>query len=334
MNNVADGDHGVDRALRVTLPTEFAETAGAVLMDLLGPFEELSAGDLTFLDFYPPEGQGLSLEEVLEVLPSQVRASGRVRLDTRDVSRDWVDGWRQHFIPIVIGAVRIRPPWEPASEGTRPGGAAAEGALSHAALDAAAGAALVDVVINPGLGFGTGLHATTRGTLQLLQRVLGGRAAQGQQLGPVVDAGTGSGILAIAAAKLGWRPVVAFDNDPVALISARENVESNGVRGMVEIYESDIDQASPDWFAGATVLANMTLAPVTALFRRFISQPGALSGGGEMAGRPARVVVSGILAGAQEVQVLREACRCGFVPGERIYEDEWVSMEFSPGAGD
>ncbi|MBN1629874.1 MAG: 50S ribosomal protein L11 methyltransferase, partial [Thermoleophilia bacterium] len=256
-------------------------------------------------------GEPPSFEEVLAALPAELRASGRVQIETRDVSRDWVDGWRDHFGPIVIGGVRVRPPWEAALEG----------------------AALVDVVINPGLGFGTGLHATTRGTLQLLQRVTGGRVAQARPLGPVVDAGTGSGILAIAAAKLGWGPVFAFDNDPVALISARENVDANGVQGVVEIHQADIEEASPAWFAGATVLANMTLAPVTALLRRLVSLGGSWGSGVETVALPVRVVVSGILAGTQEVKLLGEARLHGLAPGERIYEDEWVSMELAPAAG-
>lgn len=328
-------DPGVDRALRLTVPSELAETAGAVLMDLLGPFEEQPGRDATTLVFYPAcdpaTGEPPPFEDVLATLPAELRASGRVQIETRDVSRDWVDGWKDHFRPIVIGRVRIRPPWEPALESAAPGGTG----LDRAAPDGAApdGAGLVDVVINPGLGFGTGLHATTRGTLQLLQRVPGGRAAQGQPLGPVVDAGTGSGILAIAAAKLGWGPVFAFDNDPVALISARENVEANAVQGVVEIDQADIQEAAAAWFAGATVLANMTLAPVTALLRRLALLEGPWSGGGVEGARPARVVVSGILSGPQEVKLLDEARLHGLAPGERIYEDEWVSMEFAPAAG-
>ncbi len=135
------------------------------------------------------------------------------------MSRDWVEGWRLHFRPVVIGVVRIRPPWE--SEGDLPAG-------------------FVDVVINPGLGFGTGLHPTTRGVLRLLQEEGGERVAPvgGRSLrrskGPLVDVGTGSGVLAIAAAKLGWAPILAFDNDSAALVSARANIEANGVRDVVQ----------------------------------------------------------------------------------------------------
>jgi ribosomal protein L11 methyltransferase len=184
---------------------------------------------------------------------------------------------------------------------------------------------LIDVVINPGLGFGTGLHPTTRGTLGLLQEGLS--PASGDMappasavLGPLTDVGTGSGILAIAAAKLGWAPVIALDNDPVALISARENVAVNGVEAQVEIHEADTGSAQEAWFDRATVLANMTLEPVSLLLRRLAT----------LAARPRRLVVSGILAGSQEEQVYLVAHEAGFVPGRRVYEGEWVSFELLP----
>ena len=282
-------------------------------MDLMGPFEEQAAGDLAVLVFYPPPDQTPSFEDILAALPGEARASGRASLEIRDVSREWVDGWKEYFRPVVIGEVLIVPPWEPGSEGSE----------------------LARVVINPGLGFGTGQHPTTRGVLRLLQGAPTDEdEPQGRRqerfLGPLVDAGTGSGILAIAAAKLGWGPVFAFDNDPVALISARENIEVNGVGRVVEIHQTDIEDASPYWFAGATVLANMTLEPVVALLRRLAPQAGTWSGAGATAGPPERVIVSGILEGEQETRLLAVARLCGFVPGAKVYEAEWVSVEFTP----
>jgi ribosomal protein L11 methyltransferase len=131
--------------------------------------------------------------------------------------------------------------------------------------------------------------------------------------------GTGSGILAIAGAKLGWGPVMALDNDPVALVSARENVAANGVQGMVEIHEVDAASADRSWFRDAAVLANMTLEPVSQLLRR-------LTG----AAQPRLLIVSGILAGSQEDQVMLAAHETGFTAGRRLCEEEWVSMELLP----
>ncbi len=332
---------GCDQALSVTVPAAEADEAGAILMDAFGPFEEVrgpgagSGTDEVTLVFYPaaaqtsldaraplPAGVGRlpSPAEVLSLLPRHLQKPGVVRVESSEVSREWVDGWKTHFRPIVTGLVRIRPPWE-APLGSPPVG-------------------LVEVVINPGLGFGTGLHPTTRGTLRLLQEEQpaaagpgsaqpgGGRSgpdigsAEGSGRGRLLDAGTGSGVLAIAAAGLGWRPIVAFDNDPVALVSARENVEVNGVAEIVELREAGVGEMLPAWSNEATVLANMTLEPVLALLDR-VAAAGS-------AGRPRRMVVSGILAGAQEQELLRAAHRVGFTSGRRVYETEWVSLELLP----
>jgi ribosomal protein L11 methyltransferase len=281
-----------DVAVRVTVAAGWADIVGVVLMDSLGTYAEepASEGAVT-LSFYPVDAVP-SQAELLALLPAEAVAQACITVRHESVPRDWVDGWKDHFHPAVIGRVRVRPPWEPprADEADQ-----------------------VDVVINPGLAFGTGLHPTTRGTLTLLQE---GMAAGGR--GPLVDAGTGSGILAIAAAKLGWGPVIAFDNDAVALVSAHENIERNGVARLVQMHECGLEEAPLAWFEGATVLANLTLEPVLLLLRRL------------HAARPLLLVVSGVLAGAQEDRLAREAAALGFAVGRRLYEAEWVSMGLAP----
>jgi ribosomal protein L11 methyltransferase len=339
-----------DLSVRIVVPEAFAEVAGALLMERWGPFElEPAAGTSpdapagaeapsaapapaeVVLVFYPSVAAIPSLEDVLAELPFEMREPGLVGLETRDVSREWVEGWKAHFRPTIVGDVRVRPPWEPALGYRATDGEAAGGASGPAGGAAAAPdkAPPVDVVINPGLGFGTGLHPTTRGTLSLLQREQVARGSRASLLGPLVDAGTGSGILAIAAAKLGWGPVFAFDNDPDALKSARENIEANSVGAIVELQRADVREASPFWFAGATVLANMTLEPAVVLVRRLAREARALKG--MVASEwPVRLVVSGILAGEQEAELLTVAAENGFIPGERVYETEWVSLELFP----
>lgn len=308
-----------DPAVRVIVSAEWAEVVGAVLMDSLGPYAEEAAGPgagscKVALIFYPGKGAPLTDPELLSLLSDQVVTQADITIEHLKVPRDWVDGWKDHFHPVTVGRVRVRPPWEPPTDDE----------------------ALTDIVINPGLGFGTGLHPTTRGTLALLQAdptgpgdsdagsatskasTASAAPAAGGGRGALVDSGTGSGILAIAAAKLGWGPVMAFDNDPVALVSARENVTENRVSDLVEVVECDLDEAPLEWFKGATVLANMTLLPVLALLRR-VTELG-----------PSCLVVSGILAGAQEETVLREAEVSGLVPRRRWYEAEWASVELAP----
>src|SRR5512138_2682 len=114
---------------------------------------------------------------------------------------DWGEGWKKDLRPLDVGRVRVRPSWiaDPAPAGS------------------------VEVVIDPGMAFGTGTHPTTSLCLAALSDLLAARPAAA-----VLDVGTGSGLLAIAARKLGAGRVVATDNDPVAVRVARENAAANG----------------------------------------------------------------------------------------------------------
>ncbi len=108
----------------------------------------------------------------------------------------WEDAWREFHHGVVVGRLWVGPPWEPAPAGAIP------------------------VVVDPGRAFGTGAHPTTRLCLELLQEV--------EPTG-VLDVGSGSGVLSIAAAKLGFAPVGAFDLDEVAMETTAANAEANGV---------------------------------------------------------------------------------------------------------
>jgi ribosomal protein L11 methyltransferase len=128
---------------------------------------------------------------------------------------DWAESWKKHFKTIEVGsALLIKPSWS--KQKCRPGQAA--------------------VVLDPGLSFGTGQHATTSFCLRQIvsQRR---KTASGQSF---LDAGCGSGILAIAAAKLGYAPVHAFDFDPVAVRIAQKNCRSNRVDQRIEVSRRDL----------------------------------------------------------------------------------------------
>ncbi|HKW78502.1 MAG TPA: 50S ribosomal protein L11 methyltransferase, partial [Candidatus Limnocylindria bacterium] len=112
---------------------------------------------------------------------------------------DWLESWKAQFTPLRVGRFLVRPSWS-----------------EPAATDA------IEIVLDPGMAFGTGLHPTTQ---QCLEAV----SALPLEAKSVLDVGTGSGILAIAAAKRGGSPVVAVDTDPLAVEAARENAERNGV---------------------------------------------------------------------------------------------------------
>lgn len=154
-----------------------------------------------------------------------------LELNAVDVDdEDWARRSQANLTAVRVGRIVVAPPWEAG----QPGGRGTDDVL---------------VVIEPSMGFGTGHHATTRLCLGLLQRVdvAGNR---------VIDVGTGSGVLAIAAAKLGAARVLAVDNDPDALLNARENVERNAVQDVLELRETDV--ASLEAGEGDLVLANLT----------------------------------------------------------------------------
>src|SRR4051812_12541554 len=117
-------------------------------------------------------------------------------VEVEDVREGWEDSWRAFHHGITVGRLWVGPPWEDAPDGTIP------------------------VVVDPGRAFGTGAHPTTRLCLELLQEV---------EPSSVVDVGCGSGVLSIAAAKLGFSPVFALDLDEIAIEVTEENAAVNGV---------------------------------------------------------------------------------------------------------
>jgi ribosomal protein L11 methyltransferase len=140
---------------------------------------------------------------------------GPGRITVAKVRReDWAESWKRHFRPLEVGGkLLVRPSWS--RRRARRGE--------------------VEVVLDPGLSFGTGQHATTSFCLRELVRLRNPKAPQS-----LLDAGTGSGILAIAAAKLGYAPVEAFDFDPDAVRVARENAEVNGVSLQLKLSQADL----------------------------------------------------------------------------------------------
>ena len=151
---------------------------------------------------------------------------------------EWARRSQANLTAIRVGRIVVSPPWHDPT--------ASPSDLKPADGDIA-------IVIDPSTGFGTGHHETTRLCLSLLQSIeLRGRR--------VIDAGTGSGVLAIAAAKLGAAAVVAFDEDPEALRNARENVARNGVAGVVEIREAILSSVQVE--PAELVVANLTGAVI------------------------------------------------------------------------
>jgi ribosomal protein L11 methyltransferase len=157
----------------------------------------------------------------------QLRASfGDVR--TEPVAPGWEEEWKRFHEPAIVGSLWIGPPW------------------------ARAAAGLTAVWIDPGQAFGTGAHATTRLCLELLLRL---------EPGSLLDVGCGSGVLALAAARLGFRPVTAIDSDDAAVQATLRNAAANDL--VLDVRRVDaLTEALPD---AGIVLANIDLPTLAGL---------------------------------------------------------------------
>ncbi|NLG85363.1 MAG: 50S ribosomal protein L11 methyltransferase [Firmicutes bacterium] len=196
----------------------------------------------------------------------------------------WEEAWKEYYRPVKIGRVVVVPSW----------------------LDRSPEEGEVIIRLDPGLAFGAGTHPTTQQSLLLLAEAL----RPGDR---VLDLGTGSGILAIAAAALGAGKVLGRDLDPVAVEVARANVVANGLAELVRIEEGDLLTDLEGDFD--LVLANLTaglhleLLPVL---------PAHLVPGG-------RVVLAGIITGRRE-EVAAAAAAVGFTAAKEITAGEWVAF--------
>ncbi len=218
------------------------EAAEAVLAELLilapGGVEQEDGDGWVEYAIYGAPGE-------LPELGSVAALSGeeRVEVTSEEIPDDWADRWRDLHEPTVIagGRVVIQPSWTPRDDGARdPAG--------------------IVVVVDPGQAFGTGAHPTTRMSVELLLEL----ADDGGAHGTLVDLGTGSGVLAMAAAKLGWNPVLGVDNEQAALEAARENASANGVE--LEVARVNVREGVPP--LAETVVANLTAPLLTEVAER------------------------------------------------------------------
>jgi ribosomal protein L11 methyltransferase len=146
-------------------------------------------------------------------------------VETGDVPAGWEDEWRSFHHGVRVGRMWVGPPWELPTAVPVP-------SPGVGGLAAGASSGWETVVIDPGRAFGTGAHPTTRLTLELLQEL---------EPGSLLDVGCGSGVLSIAAAKLGFAPVVAVDADAVAVEATRENAARNEVEVDARVVDAFVD---------------------------------------------------------------------------------------------
>jgi ribosomal protein L11 methyltransferase len=249
----------------------------------------------------------------LPALPDLRAAAGDalVEVCTTEIPDDWHERWRQFHRPVLIegpgaasgalapvGSVLVRPPWEA-------GGDAPRGGLVH------------EIVIDPGQAFGTGAHATTRLCLELLLELAAGEPGRGALL----DVGTGSGVLAIAAHALGFAPVLALDNELESVAAARENAAVNGA--VIEVRRFDLRTQELPWPApesrGMTVVLANLLRPLL------------LELAATLSAAPAHLIAGGLLVGEVDEVLDAFAARLGLSVRERRERGEWAAVWLSTG---
>ncbi|WP_068775143.1 50S ribosomal protein L11 methyltransferase [Paenibacillus sp. FJAT-26967] len=252
-----------------------------------------------FLEGSPLEAIMTELKQLVEGLTEFGIDIGTPAYGLREVDEeDWANAWKQYFKPTrITERLTIKPTWEEY-----------EASPEELILE-----------LDPGMAFGTGTHATTSLCLKTLEEVIQG----GED---VIDVGTGSGILAIAAAKLGARSVLAVDLDPVAVASASENAVLNGLDDRIHVKLSDLLQVFKESEAGhgadlgvtlpvKIVVANI-LAEVILLFvddvYKVLTPDGYYVVSGVIQSKE-KDVENGLLAAGFEVEAVRR-------------DGEWVAM--------
>ena len=263
--------------LAVRVRREDAEVALAELLALAPAGVEevdLPGGDVVEYAVYGAPGE-------LPQLPDLRAAAGEalVEVRTSEVGDDWAERWRAFHKPVLVDhRLLVRAPWhEPA------------------------GGALPEVVIDPGQAFGTGGHATTRLCLELLLTLPPG--------GELLDLGCGSGVLGIAAARLGWGPVTGLDHERASVEATRENAAANGVEVAVRRWDLRTDDVP----AAPVVLANLVRPLLLILADRMTAPPPVL-------------VASGLLAEEADDVAGAFALRHGYRETDRREAEGWAAL--------
>jgi ribosomal protein L11 methyltransferase len=295
--------------LAVRVASGHAELVLAELLELAPAGVEEVQGEAGTVEYavYGAPGELPSLPDVRAVVGEAL-----VEISTTEIPDDWHERWKQFHRPVSIAAppvaddrrepipaLYVRPPWEAAS--------------------AADAAAVREIVIDPGQAFGTGAHASTRLCLELLLELVAARPPGGALL----DVGTGSGVLAIAAAMLGYRPVLGLDHEQESVDAARENALVNGVE--IDVRRFDLRRDALPWTSGAdaldqppVVLANL-LRPLLLELAASIPAP------------PAQLIAGGLLAAELDEVARAFGERLGLRERERRISGEWAALWLSAG---
>jgi len=269
------------------LPESFAQSEPMTLIKAYMTREEAERGLFEEIELY------------LSDLSSLESDYPDIKINTKAVlEEDWTEGWKRYFKPIKVGKrLVIKPSWE-----------------EYVPL-----AEEIVLEIDPGQAFGTGTHPTTTMMLEALEQVLGEMVIQDLPKGiEVLDVGTGTGILGIAAAKLGAASVIGIDVDPVAVEVARKNVYGNHVHKHMVVSNTPLWQVEGDF---QIILANLDKNTLELLAKDLVSK---------MA-KGAVLLISGILAGQEKglIAIFEElGLTIMMLKSQKENGDEWLCIAF------
>ncbi|HZD59626.1 MAG TPA: 50S ribosomal protein L11 methyltransferase [Anaerolineae bacterium] len=277
--------------LDVAIARESAEALSSVMLSLSPSGILVSEeGAIVTLTIYLPDPSSLedaqaAIKNALDRIGSQGLNTEPGRITISSITdKDWVENYKRHFKLLRIGRFLIKPSWKDVE---------------------VAGDNMV-IQLDPGLAFGTGSHPTTEGCLLFLQEFLRGGEV-------VFDLGTGSGILAIAAAKLGAKRVIAVDNDEMAVTVAQENARVNGTSSIIDFRYADFADIGP--VDVDLLVANLTTPVIINVLPDVVKKLRGLK----------VFIASGITTG-QEDKILAALKENGFEVVKVIIKDGWVTV--------
>ncbi len=247
------------------------------------------ATSLTLRAYFPADDDVTGKKQALETALGRMRLmypmpTPRYRLLQEE---DWAEAWKAHYQPLRIGRLLIRPLWH----------------------DMRLAAADVEIALDPGMAFGTGTHPTTQLCLQALEALI----KPGQT---VLDLGAGSGILSIAAAKLGARRVLALDIDPIAVAATADNARANGVSELIVARQGSLKEALLTGDRYDLVLVNI-------LARTILQLAG--QGLGEVLAASGSAIFSGVID-TQADEVTAALRKAGLQVTERRQQGDWMLL--------
>ena len=277
--DITCGDDAAD-----ILASELAEAFGVSV-------EYISGGVRVYLDADRFAAGRERLRRIVDDVPPQPGEAPRKISFSEVPDEDWSRKWKEHFKPLPVGKrFIVSPTWE--AEPRDP--------------------ERLIIRIDPGRAFGTGHHETTRLCLEWLESC--GLPASSAPVS-LLDVGTGSGILAIGAAMLGFGDITAIDNDPEAVETAEENVLLNGLSGKIRLLRATAEEVEGQFDA---VISNIESGPLIRMAETIASR---LRDGG-------RLALSGILD-EQADEVCAKYEKMGLAPAGRKAAGEWVLLAFA-----